>query len=93
MKNQAVYLNKENTKFNLEDRLTYLLSELLNDNSPIGQEAYRFAAKKVITEVNNFKIIKHYYEKGAGNYFICGKKLLSKINPPAFSDNIVDVNC
>ena len=43
-------LTRESTKDNLEDRITYLLSEWLNDNAPLGQERYRAPAKAVIEE-------------------------------------------
>ena len=36
----------------LEDRITHLLSEWLNDNAPIGEERYRSPAKAVIKEVS-----------------------------------------
>jgi hypothetical protein len=35
----------------LEDRITHVLSEWLNDNAPIGEERYRAPAKAVIDEV------------------------------------------
>ena len=44
-------LTNENTKTNLEDRITYILSEWLNDNAPLGQERYRLPAKAVIKEI------------------------------------------
>lgn len=39
----------------LEDRVTHLLSEWLNDNAPIGEERYREPAKAVIKEVEAWK--------------------------------------
>jgi hypothetical protein len=49
-----VVLTQENTKDNIEDRVTYLLSELLDDNAPLNQEHYRYPAKKVIEEYQRF---------------------------------------
>lgn len=39
----------------LEDRVTHLLSEWLNNNAPIGEERYREPAKAVIKEVEAWK--------------------------------------
>jgi hypothetical protein len=38
----------------LEDRVTYVLSEWLNDSAPLGQERYREPAKAVIEIVKDF---------------------------------------
>lgn len=54
-KNECLILTKENTRYNLEDRITYILSECLNDNSPIGQEHYRNSAIKVIQEISRWR--------------------------------------
>jgi hypothetical protein len=35
----------------LEDRITHLLSEWLNDNAPLGEERYRLPAQAAIKEV------------------------------------------
>lgn len=43
----------DNSKI-LEDRITHLLSEWLNDKAPLGQEAYRRPAKAVIQEISGF---------------------------------------
>lgn len=38
----------------LEDRITHLLSEWLNDNAPIGENRYREPAKAAIKEIQEF---------------------------------------
>jgi len=50
-KRRPEFLNDESSKGNIEDRVTYLLSEWLNDSAPLGQERYREPAKAVIREV------------------------------------------
>jgi hypothetical protein len=42
----------------LENRITYLLSECLNDCAPIGQELYRDPAKKVIKECLQSQVVR-----------------------------------
>lgn len=37
----------------LEDKITKMLSEWLNDNAPIGEESYRKPAQAVIKEVTD----------------------------------------
>lgn len=46
-------LNKTQIK-ELEDLVTHLLSEWLNDNAPLGEERYRQPAKAAIAEVQKF---------------------------------------
>jgi hypothetical protein len=36
----------------LEDRVTHVLSECLNDNAPLGEEKYRWVAKAVLKELS-----------------------------------------
>jgi hypothetical protein len=55
MKEKPLFLDDKRSKENLEDRITYLLSEWLNDSAPLGQEKYRAPAKAVIEEVKKFK--------------------------------------
>lgn len=50
----------------LEDRVTHLLSEWLNDNAPIGEERYREPAKAVIKEVEAWKA-QHITSEGDKN--------------------------
>lgn len=39
-------------KNELEDRVTHILSEWLNDSAPLGEENYREPAKAVLKEVS-----------------------------------------
>ena len=50
-----MFITEENSHKNIEDRITFILSEWLNENAPIGQERYREPAKAVIKEVEKFK--------------------------------------
>jgi hypothetical protein len=46
------------SEIELENKITHLLSEWLNDMAPLGQERYRAPAKAVIAEVKKSLVAK-----------------------------------
>lgn len=44
-------MTQQEKDLKLEDRITHMLSEWLNDMAPIGESAYRAPAKAVIAEI------------------------------------------
>jgi hypothetical protein len=58
MKKDQILLNEDNSKNNLEDRITYILSEWLDPQAPLGSQRYRPTARAVIKAVKEFNTAK-----------------------------------